>query len=79
MNVDIHMKLSKIFRNILKKEIEIQNNLQIDSIPDWDSVKRIMLMLNIEKEFNLKFLIQDVVDINTIEDLILLIEKYINK
>lgn len=59
MNIDNQLK--EVFKKTFKIEDEDFNtNLEINSIPKWDSMGHVRLFLQIEKKFNLKIENEDI-------------------
>ena len=44
----------------IKKEI-IQNNLEYNSIPEWDSIAHMTLVSALEEKFNISFEVDDII------------------
>ena len=47
---------------------EISETLGSDSIPEWDSFNMYVLLDEIEKEFNVKFSLEETLEIKTVGD-----------
>ena len=54
-------KLQRIFKNCFGIE-SLSDNLSIDDIPEWDSMRHIGLILEIEKEFSVSLSIDDSIE-----------------
>lgn len=53
---ETHNIVEEIFRKVFNNPtLEIDENSSPDTIPDWDSLQQIVLLLTIEKRFNIKF------------------------
>jgi acyl carrier protein len=48
----------------------IQPDLAVGDIPEWDSLANTRLMIALEQEFNLNLDVEDVLDLETVEDII---------
>lgn len=61
MNLEnIIKKVNHIFNDVLQDEnIEINYETNSDDIDDWDSLANIELIIAIEKEFNVKFVLSE--------------------
>jgi len=58
---EILNKLQDIFIDILEnKEIILNYDTVYDDIPNWDSLTNIILIIEIEKKFNLKFKLEEI-------------------
>ena len=57
-DTEISKKLEKIFLQILEIN-EIDMNASIDDVPEWDSFGHVEIMMEIEKQFNIKIKVSD--------------------
>ena len=55
---------------------EISESSGSDSIPEWDSLNMYVLLNEIEKEFNVKFSLQETLEIKNVGDFKKKLEKY---
>ena len=55
---------------------EISESSGPDSIPEWDSFNMFVLLDEIEKEFNVKFSLQETLEIKTVGDFKKKLEKH---
>ena len=65
-------KLKKIFLDLFNCH-NLEDHLTRDDIPDWDSMRHLSLILELEKEFNLSLSIEDsihIVSIRAIKEII---------
>ena len=68
-------RIQKIFTTILKcDENVIQLHTNADEIDEWDSLSHIQLVLQIEKEFSIKFSLGELQDLKNIQGLVKLVE-----
>lgn len=58
-------------------EHRYSEELAAGSIPEWDSVAHAGLIMAIEAEFDIALDVTDVVDIESVEDLLLVLERYL--
>ncbi len=66
----------EIFRDIFDDdELEITRDTCADDIEDWDSLEQINLLTAMEKEFSLKFKLEDVRGLKNVGDLLDLIAR----
>ena len=82
MMVDSNNELDLRLEKILKKVFQVENielNLSMDEIPEWDSFKHYELIVAVEKEFQIKFKIADAIEIISILILKNKILKYLNE
>ena len=64
----IIMVLKKVFPKI--KKIKNLKKLQINSIKEWDSIGNLNLLLAIEKEFKIRFSIDEMAEIKSIKQIL---------
>jgi acyl carrier protein len=73
---EIMAKLNEIFCDVFDDEdIVLTNETTADDIEDWDSLEQINLLVAIEKQFNIKFQLADVADLENVGAMIDLVEK----
>ena len=69
--------LFEIVSRVMNIPIEkISDSSGPDSIPDWDSFNMFVLLDEIEKEFNVKFSLQETLEIKTVGDFKKKLEKH---
>lgn len=56
-------------------EEKIKDELSSADIPDWDSMNYLLFIAELEKEFNLSFSMDEVMNVQTLGDLRKLVEK----
>jgi acyl carrier protein len=75
---EIMAKLNEIFCDVFDDEdIVLTNETTADDIEDWDSLEQINLLVAIEKQFNIKFQLADVADLENVGAMADLVEKLI--
>lgn len=76
----IEEKVKKILNEITDNAYDIQNDTSIILDLNIDSVRILYLLINLEKEFNVSFETQDLTieSLETVETLVLTIEKFLN-
>lgn len=63
---DVFEKVTEIFREVFDdEELVISDTTNSDDIEDWDSLEHIQLIVSMEKEFNVKF---DIKAVNELEN-----------
>tara|TARA_Y100000031_G_C7989208_1_gene278344 strand:- start:28 stop:255 length:228 start_codon:yes stop_codon:yes gene_type:complete len=63
-------KLSAILSKILKiDKDEITDNMPFDKIKGWDSFNFFLLISELEKEFNVKFTIDEMIKFKSLKDI----------
>lgn len=65
----------EIFRDIFEDDnLIINNDTSSDDVEDWDSLAQINLILEIEKEFSIKFNIDEVIHLDQVGNMIELVK-----
>ena len=60
----IRERTIRVFKEVFDQEdLEIRDETSPDQIEDWDSLSHINLVVSIEKEFNIRFLMHEVPDL----------------
>ena len=76
--IEIMAKLNEIFCDVFDDEdIVLSDDTTADDIEDWDSLEQINLLVAIEKQFNIKFQLADVADLENVGAMADLVEKLI--
>ena len=71
-------QLQELFRDIFDDYILIiDRKTCADNIEDWDSLAQINLVVAIEKEFKIKFSLDDLITLNDVGDMVELIARKI--
>ena len=74
-NSDIFKKIKTIFLDILRcDEADIHENSSADEIDQWDSLAHIKLILEIERQFDIKFSLGELQNLKNIKGLVGLVE-----
>lgn len=74
--MEIKERLQEIFRDIFDEEdLEIREDMSAKDIEDWDSLAQINLIVAIEKEFGVKFNLEEVSQLKNIGEMLSLITK----
>lgn len=74
--MDTKAKLQEIFRDVFDDdEIELFDEMTADDVDDWDSLSHVNLILRIEKEFNVKFTVDEITDTENVGQFINLINE----
>ena len=72
---EVVCKLKIIFEKLLDLKIKSLDDLVFDKTKNWDSLKHLQILVNVEKEFLIKIKTSDVITLtsfNKIKDYILL-------
>lgn len=73
---DILNKINHVFHDILgHKNFSLSNNTSANDVEGWDSITHIMIISEIEKEFDIKFKLMDLMNMDNVGDLINIITK----
>ena len=68
---EVLSKVQEIFRDVLdNEEIELTFDTVADDVEEWDSLSHIQLIVAIEKYFGLKFTAKEIMEWNTVGDMI---------
>jgi acyl carrier protein len=70
-NEVIIKELNNIFKDILENEhLEISGNTTASEVENWDSLNHLILMMQIEKSFNIKFTAEEIQSFDNISSLV---------
>ena len=76
MNMNQKERLQEIFRDIFDDEkLIITEEMSANDIEDWDSLAQINLIIAIEKEFKVKFRLEEVSNLKNIGEMLELLSK----
>jgi len=62
-------KIDNIFRTMFSYKGELSDSLSAEDVREWDSLKHVMFMAAIEKEFQIKFDITDMLSMKTLSQI----------
>ena len=69
--MEIKERLQEIFRDVFDdEELEIREDMSAKDIEDWDSLAQINLIIAIEKEFGVKFKLEEVSKLKNIGEML---------
>ncbi len=69
-------RLEKVIRTVFGIEAEnIDENWTSEDIPDWDSVGHLNLIMEVEKEFEIKVEIEEMFEIEKLGDIMKILKK----
>lgn len=71
----IFEKLDTICRQIFGAAVKITEETTSSDVENWDSMNHVVLISSIEKEFDVKFDIMEIIELDSIRGFISLIEK----
>lgn len=64
-------KIKSVIAKVLEVDIDdIENDLAIGDIPEWDSLHHVTIIAELEKEFGVKFSQDDLADMEDVSDII---------
>ena len=64
------VRLEKVLRNVFPIEADvIDENWTSDDIPEWDSIGHLNLIMEIQKEFNVKIEIEEMFEVEKLSDI----------
>ena len=67
---DIQEKTLNVFRKTFGDSPQINENAGIDTIDKWDSLNHIILIQELEKSFNLKFNLFEIIEIRDVAGMV---------
>jgi len=71
---EVLQKLNEIFRDLFDlPDLELAYSMSADDIDEWDSVNHVMLVVQIEREFKIKFHTAEVEEMKNVGDLVKLV------
>lgn len=69
--MEIKERLQEIFRDVFDEEdLEIREDMSAKDIDDWDSLAQINLIVAIEKEFGVKFNLEEISELKNIGEML---------
>ena len=72
--MNIEKQVKEVFADLFEMdEEEVHNTDTMEDIDDWDSLMHIQLMLVLEKEFNIKFSTQQIMEMKSVANIIQII------
>jgi acyl carrier protein len=78
MSNSVDERIKRIVCSTLQiSEDRYSEELAAGSIPEWDSVAQVGLIMAVEAEFSVSFDVADAVDVESVGDLLLLLERYV--
>ena len=72
----LNNRLKKVILNVFPElQIEINENMNPNNIDEWDSMSHLNLVMQVQEEFNITMDFNDVISIESIGDIMTLLEK----
>ena len=73
--MNIYEKLTEIFQDIFDNDDVIATPvLTAHDVEEWDSLSHIRVIVTIEEEFDIKFNISEILELNNVAEMVALIE-----
>ena len=71
----IILEFQVIFKELFKiKKVDLSPSLELYEINDWSSLRHIMFIDAIEKKFNIKFRLNEIIELKSIGDICRMVE-----
>ena len=67
----IHNKVEEIFKKTFRSLPDLHYDISSKHIADWDSLRHVMLISEIEKEFEISFELEDMLSMSTFGEICL--------
>jgi len=71
-------KVEDVFKNTFSID-HFTTSLNMDNLAEWDSLKHISLIVEIEKEFNIIIEHMDILEMISVEKINVIVKKYVEK
>ncbi len=72
--------LTDIFRTVFDDPtLELRPQTTADDVPDWDSMNHIVMVVEVERRFGIKFQTAEMEELKNVGDLVQLIERRLAK
>ncbi len=72
---EILTKVNKVFSGVLEhNNFELTNTTTAEDVDGWESITHMMIITEIEKTFDIKFKLMDLMNMNSVGDLLNCIE-----
>jgi len=68
-------KLGPIFRNVIDPDLELSEELDASKVPLWDSLKHIILMVEIEMQLGLALTTDELAQLRNVGELVTLLQQ----
>lgn len=76
---DILIKVTNAFANVLEhNNFKLTDTTTTDDVDGWESITHMMIISEIENQFNIKFKLMDLMNMNNVGDLIRCIKSEIS-
>jgi acyl carrier protein len=79
MNTEIKNRIAKVMERVFDvKASSVSIDLKKDDFDTWDSIGHLMLIMNLESEFEIKFHTDEINKVHGVEDCVNLVKKYLD-
>jgi acyl carrier protein len=68
-------KLAPIFRSVIDPDLVLSEELDASKVPLWDSLKHIILMVEIEMQLGVKLTTDELAHLRNVSDLVTLLQQ----
>jgi len=66
----LDQRIQRIFREVFENDsLQVHDDLSAQTLPDWDSLAQVKLILGLEEEFGVKFTTAEVAELNSVQSL----------
>lgn len=69
-------KFASLFKKVMEVE-EIKNDLSMNNMRQWDSLKHVELLTEIEEAFNIDIDLDDIMQMTSVDGILKVLSKYI--
>jgi len=77
--MDVREKLQGIFRDVFDDDgIVLSDDMTSKDVEEWDSISHLSLIFSIEKEFGIKFTVDEITKTKNVGEFISIIQKKVN-
>ena len=74
--MNVFTTMTDVFRRVFDDEsIILLPSTTAQDIPDWDSLTHINLIIEIEEEFGLKFIVDDIANLKDVGEMVSMVER----
>jgi acyl carrier protein len=70
----ITARLQSIFRDVLDPTLVLSDDLDASTVPAWDSLNHITLIVEIEQQFGVELTTDELADLRNVGDMVTLLE-----
>ena len=76
----IKKKLNEIFRQVFnQEELQVFDTMAAKDVEGWDSLTNVLLIVAIERAFNLKFATGEIIDLRNVGEIVSLIQNKLSE